>query len=176
MQMKLLHSILGAVTLVLSFIVMCGVASAHVGPSWNAPSGSHSVDVGYEPNVFKENQTSRFDFIFWEGEVNTSRRAPYDHVLVEISTVDSGVIFSAAIKNNSSGPTTLLYTFDKKGTYSIHTSFRDSDDVEIASGTFPFSVSGVGNAIFSALSVVYAIVGIIIGVLGTCMWMRRASD
>ncbi len=128
-------------------VIMCAFASfmpsyafAHAsGASFMATSTPYVIDLGYDPEIFGTDTSTRFDFLLWKGQANTGAVADYDHVWVRVIR-NASTLYASGIAHQEVGPTTMLYTFDVAGEYEIETSFRDAQGDTIATAKFPFVV------------------------------------
>lgn len=129
--------------LVCGFALLCATSvSAHTtGASWNAPAGSYTVDVGYDPTTFTAGEYTRFDFLLWKGAANTGAPATFSQVWVRIMSADKSTLLATGIWKQPIGPTTLLFEFTEPGAYTLETSYRDQDGNDIAVASFPITVN-----------------------------------
>ena len=112
------------------------IVSAHsLGASFEATTTPYRVDVGYDPAEFMAGYASRFDFDLRE---ESGPVTEYDYVWVRI-TKEKQTLFATGIERQLLGPTTLLYTFDIPGNYTLHVSYRQGTDV-MAEASFAFTV------------------------------------
>lgn len=131
----------GIIVSAIVFAAIPGISMAHTtGASWNATSSPYVLDVGYDPVTITTSEAERFDFLLWKGQVNTGEAVDYDHVWVRIIH-DKRTLLATGIRHQKFGPTTMLYEFRDPGEYAIETSFRDEDGNNIATASFPFTVS-----------------------------------
>ena len=116
--------------------------SAHsTGASWEQPVGTtYFIDVGYDPISITAGQSARFDFSLWSDTVKT-KPAKFDEVWTRVVSQDKNTLLATGIRRQPLGPTTLLYTFEQGGSYSLQVSFRTVTGDEIAAAVFPFTVS-----------------------------------
>lgn len=132
--------IVSATTLVLLAIIGGPfTARAHTsGSFWEVPAGDYFADVGYDPAIFVEGRYTRFDFGLFKDRADTGS-IPFAEVWVRIKK-EKNTLLATGIRTQPIGPTTLLYTFQNAGNYSLETSFRDKEGVEIAAASFPITV------------------------------------
>ena len=106
-----------------------------LGASLEATSSPYFIDIGYDPLEFTTGFNSRFDF-----ELRDLSRdlLDYGHVWVRIAQ-GKRTVLATGIAHQSLGPTTLLYTFDQPGDYTLNVSYREGGDV-LAEATFPLKV------------------------------------
>ena len=128
------------------------------GASWSEKVGEYTVDVGYEPASIKSSMPARFDFALWKDDEATGMQADYDHVWVRI-IYDKETFLATGIARQEVGPTTLLYTFDASGSYSLETSFRDKEGNDIAVANFPITVAGRADSQEYPLLILAALLG-----------------
>jgi hypothetical protein len=88
-------------------------------------------------------QYTLFDFVLRDAAKNTPQ--DYAYVWVRIVHADE-TLLAAGIHHQILGPTTFLYEFTAAGEYALAVSYRNKDDEEIASSTFPMSVAGHSGA------------------------------
>ena len=120
-------------------------ASAHtIGASFESPSGEYLSDIGYDTITFDAGQSVRFDFNL--KQKTTKDPVPFDQVWIRI--VHNGdTLLATGIHQQVIGPTTLLFTFPEGGDYTLESSYRTGDEGdEIASSTFPISVSSTTSS------------------------------
>lgn len=91
--------------------------------------------MGYDSVDFIAGHGSRFDFDLRE---DSGPITEYDFVWVRI-TKDKQTVLATDIERQQLGPTTLLYTFDTRGDYMLHVSYRNGSEV-LAEASFPFVV------------------------------------
>lgn len=114
------------------------LAFAHSsGLSWQSPSGSYVVDVGYTPDTFSVGTAITFDFILRQ---ELTPVTPYSHVWVRI-VHNKETLLATGIVRQAVAPTTLVYMPLLPGDYVLEASYRDADGTEIAAASLPFSVA-----------------------------------
>jgi hypothetical protein len=149
-------------------------ASAHSsGLSLVATSSGSVVDLGYDaPPV--AGQYTLFDFVLRDAAKNTPQ--DYAYVWVRIVHADE-TLLAAGIHHQILGPTTFLYEFTAAGEYALAVSYRNKDDEEIASSTFPMSVAGHSGAQSGAyaLYLFMAIGGGVVGAVAALIFKRRKN-
>lgn len=143
------------------------------GASFEKQTGDYLIDIGYDPAPPEAGRAALFDFGLTRISNNTP--APYDHVWVRVRDAES-TLFASGIYHQGSGPTTLLYTFPKEGTYTLETSYRGARG-EIASASFsvpvtPEAAEPLSQAPWFTPALFFA--GVCVGVLGL-MFYRRPS-
>jgi hypothetical protein len=154
-----------------SFIVLLSpiFLFAHsTGNSFEVRQGDHLIDIGYEFEI-REGSATRFDFSLLDAENKSPEE--YAHVWVRILKDDS-TIFATGVHRASLGPTTLLYTFTDKDTYTLSASFR-SDDEEIAAATMPVTVVA-GEKTFPWEIIAALFLGMLVGAAAYFAFVRSA--
>jgi hypothetical protein len=160
----------------LLILLLPAASFAHTtGASWNQTSGVYTVDVGYDPVTFTAGQYTRFDLLLWQGPANTGESAAYDQVWIRITDDSRRTLLATGVWHQPIGPTTLLYLFERPGSYTLETSFRDADSNEIAVASFPITVEAVSGGVPGiALNAALFFAGLVVGA-GALLLLRRRT-
>lgn len=130
--------------------------------SWNIPSGSYTVDVGYDPSTFVAGQYTRFDFLLWRGGEKTNSSAAFNQVWIRIQK-GGDTLLATGILKQPVGPTTLLYEFTTPGSYTLDASYRDAEGNDIATSSIPITVEGGRGGSPIVLPLMLFIAGALLG-------------
>lgn len=126
----------------LFFTLLCvsvPIAHAHTtGSFWQTKVGEYYADIGYDPTVFVAKQYARFDFNLLKNATDVDS-IPFVEVWVRIKK-EKQTLLATGIRKQPIGPTTLLYSFESPGQYSLDVSFRDTEGNEISAASFPITV------------------------------------
>ena len=159
-----------AIAIALAVLSFVGIATAHgIGASLEQAVGTYRVDVGYEPEERRVQETVRLDFSLLNEETKAS--VPFTSVWVRMIR-SSETVFAGGIAKASFGPTGLTYAFPAAGAYELSVRFQNGDET-IAETSFPLAVAAAEATARPAISfdIMSALIGLAVGALG--VWLLR---
>ena len=172
-------SVSGALLSVGCALLLPLITNAHTTEaSWNVVAGEYTIDLGYDPVAIVTGSGQIFNFILWKGSDDTGTQVGYSHVWVRILR-DNDTLLATGIAHQSIGPTTLLYTFDMPGAYTLEASFRNADGEDIASATFPIAVTSAQGSVLPAalnpVGIISLLCGLLLGFVLAFFFVRRRA-
>lgn len=177
MQHLTIYSITASVLCLCAVLLYAPLVRAHSnGSSFESIVGSYEIDVGYEPENITAGANARFDFSL--RKESSGDEVNFDHVWIRI-TEGGRTLLATGIRRQFMGPTILLYSFQKGGSYSLEVSYRNQVGNEIAVAAFPIAVSddSRGGSINDIFRLVLSLVGGLAfgGVIAALLIRRRSG-
>lgn len=155
------------------FAVYISVNAHTTGSFWQTKVGEYYVDIGYDPTIFVAKQYARFDFNLLKN-ANDTDSLPFAEVWIRIKR-DKETLLATGVRKQPIGPTTLLYSFESSGQYSLEASFRDTEGNEISAASFPITVTPQegGSTSENIQRSLFLLFGVVIGAGG--MFLARTT-
>jgi hypothetical protein len=165
----------------LSAAFLCAALSAvpffvhahSLGASFEVLEGEHLIDIGYEPDVFREGRYTRFDFEL--RRASDKEFVPHDEIWVRILR-EKQTVLATGIRRQDIGPTTLLFTFEEAGEYRLEASYR-SNGRNIATTSIPLTIEEQEESFLSeyGASLIFLLIGLLVGISSILLWRRYVS-
>lgn len=147
------------------------VAAHGAGSSWEREVEGMRIDIGYDPRAFEVDKTAVFDFALVDPRSGTD--VPVDEVWVRLARGESAVL-AAGLVPPEAAKTTLLYAFDREGSYTLSASYRKGGET-LAEATFPFSVEAHADAAPAASWLLYALGAALAGLIALYTYRKRRT-
>jgi len=125
--------------------------------------GDVHVDIGYTPELFREDAVSIFDFAILDGD---SESLQYSDIWVRIEH-EGATVFASGIHKPVLGKTLLSYAFPQSGDYELFARFQDGRE-SLVETSFPFTVEPSDNNESSSWKFLVTLLGgLVIGIVGS---------
>ncbi|MEK7628862.1 MAG: hypothetical protein AAB421_05645 [Patescibacteria group bacterium] len=172
-------SIRFAVLLLGAVLILSGVAEAHGaedGPSFELENNGYLVDVGYNTDMFVDDESVLFQFDLLNKE---GARQKFHDVWVRIVS-DRQTAFAGGVSNSDFGGARITYVFPNPGTYTLSVRYQTKDGDALSEASFPITVvsGGWGDASSSdggpvTKAILWAVIGLLLGVAGMFFLRKR---
>ena len=160
---------LGVFTTFFFFYIANGVAAHGEEASFEKETGGYLIDVGYDPEEFKQGGVTDFDFNLIQ--VGTKEDVEFSDIWVRIS-IENRAYFAGALAKTGIGRTTLKYVFPVDGDYELSVRFENEGEI-LSETSFPLSVQKVQGSVSSNNLLIGGLSGFILGVVLTLALTKK---